>query len=199
MITYPKRWKHVLPTVLIQIVKSYVPGLTPKVPIDSDGPFATLKYIRPRQEDDLFPWSVTKALSNGVHKVYIREGEIFTKNDKLGSSRLIDSVQNPLTIDMTFLTQDIVVTCEPPDDQILFYHLNNTSAPMNRLYLGVENPERSAFYRDDDKNLHVMLVTQELTYDFTLGYQDPLKPSSYLSTTPFSNPPLRINASVILI
>ncbi len=105
---------YILPKVLLQLVQSYLKDFVPEIPKSTSEVFATLTFVRARQESDLASWKPRTSVTNGTYTTYVAGPEIYVSGGKLKSPKKIDGVVNPETLDFDFLTQEIVVLSEPP-------------------------------------------------------------------------------------
>ena len=162
---------HILPTVLLKMVKSYIQDFVPEIPKSTSGVFATLTSIRTRQVDDLASWKPQKAITSGIYTTYVAEAEVFISGGKFKAPKKIDFVSNHNTLDFAFLTQGIVVLSEPPLSK-LYVRYVDTDTILESFLLGIKDPRSAGFYRDDKGLLHLMVLTDTMTYDYIIGYQD---------------------------
>ena len=164
--------EYILPKVLIQLVQSYLPGFSPEIPKSPADVFATITSVRIRRESDLSAREPKMIATHGIYTAIVQEDSIFVVGGKLETSKEIDSVANPETLDFDFLTQEIVVLSEPPNDVLRVRYINSSDGKNRNFCLGIPNLERASFYRDGEGALHLMALTKTLTYDYIIGHQE---------------------------
>ena len=163
---------YILPKVLLQLVQSYLKDFVPEIPKSTSDVFATLTFVRARQDSDLSSWKPRTSITNGTYTTYVAGPEIYVSGGKLKFPKKIDRVENPGTLDFDFLTQEIVVLSEPPEDKLYVRSIDSSDGPSRTFHLGIDGLERAGFYRDDKGALHLMALTKTLTYDYIIGHQE---------------------------
>ena len=164
--------EYILPKVLLHVVQSYLKDFVPEIPKSTSEVFATLTFVRTRQESDLSTWKPRTSVTNGTHTTYVAGRDIYVSGGKLKFPKKIDDVANAETLDFDFLTQEIVVLSEPPSDKLYVRCVNSSDEQDRTFRLGINDLERASFYRDDKGALHLMALTKTLTYDYIIGHQE---------------------------
>ena len=99
----------ILPTVLLELVKSYLPGFLPEIPRITTSVFATLAYVRTRQESDLSTWKPRTSATDGAYKIYVEGNQILAVGGRIKAPKRINTVENHETLDFGLQTRNCCV------------------------------------------------------------------------------------------
>ena len=164
------------PIVLLQLIQDYLPDLSTEIPRSISNVFATLTFVRDRQEGDLSAWKPRTSVTDEVHTAFVEGNYIFLKGGKLADPKLLHPIHHKY-FDFEFVAEGIVVFVQPPSEYLFCGGAENGSQ-LDDFHLGIKDPERAGFYRDRKGALHLMVLTETSTYDYVIGYQKNTKDTS---------------------